>query len=268
MFLLIVSIVIALLITIGLPIAASIWLNKKLGVPWHVISYGALAYFIAQALVTLLIQGGSVLVQNAGWGLSDTAIITGQIILSVILAALLGSLARWAAIKFLKEDLENLESGYGLGVGYGGVESIMLVGLPLLTTFIAMLSNMNIDPQTTSLDPAVIEQIEALWQVSPFIPLAGALERFSAFVMHITVTILVLQVFKRKRFYWLWAAIGLELLVNGLVVGLSEAGVMVGWVVLVSVFLMVGNFYILYRLNAFDIDITRAGWRRENRDLS
>ena len=122
-----------------------------------------------------------------------------------------------------------------------------------------MLSNMNIDPQTTTLDPIVVEQLQALWEVPAYIPLAGSLERFSAFVMHITVTILILQMFTRKKAFWLWAGVGLELLANGTTIALSEANVMLVWVALVSLFFLAGNLFILYKLNAFEFDITRAG---------
>jgi uncharacterized membrane protein YhfC len=157
-------------------------------------------------------------------------------------------------MEYIKEDLNTLEGAYGIGVGYGGVESAILVGLPLLTTFVSMVSNMNIDPQSTTLDPAVAAQIEQLWQVNPLIPLAGSLERISAFIMHITVTVLILQNLKRDNLIWLAAAVGLEVLVNGLIVGLSEAGMNYGWIILVSVFIMAGNIYLLYRLDAFNLE--------------
>jgi len=106
-------------------------------------------------------------------------------------------------MKYLKEEMEALETSYGLGFGYGGIESLILVGFPLLTTFITMLSNIHIDPATTTLDPEVVAQLEQLWQIKPYIPLAGAVERVSLFIMHITVTILILQVFKQKKPIWL-----------------------------------------------------------------
>lgn len=257
MLLLSLSIIIALIITIGLPIAAGFWIKNKLGVPWRITTYGALGYFIVQALMILIFNGLNALVENKVLTLTDQAFLTAQILLSVAATALFGVLIRWVGMKYLQEALDNLEAAYGIGVGYGGAEAIILVGMPLLTTFITMLTNMNIDPQTTTLDPSVVMQIEELWRVPAYIPLAGSIERISAFVMHITVTILILQVFKRKNFLWLGAAFGLELLVNGLIVGLAEVGVMYGWLILISLVLMVGNLYILYRLNAFDFDITR-----------
>lgn len=252
MVLLSVAIIIALLITIGLPIVAGIWLNKKLNLTWRVITLGALGYFVVQALVTLLISGLAGLVDNGVLVLSNHAFIVVQLTMSILFGALLGVIVRWAAMKYYRESLSGLNAALGIGLGYGGVESIIRVGLPLLMTYITMLSNIRIDPQTTQLTPELIAQIEALWQVSAWVPLAGSLERIAALVMHITVTMLIWQSFLRKNNLWLGAAVGLDMLINGSIVGLAEAGLAYGWVVLLAVLFMAGNLFLLYRLKVFE----------------
>ena len=67
MILLSVTIVIALLVTIALPIAAGVWLNKKLGIRWSVITYGVLAYFIVQSVLMLILGGLGRLMEMAAW---------------------------------------------------------------------------------------------------------------------------------------------------------------------------------------------------------
>jgi uncharacterized membrane protein YhfC len=255
MVLLSAAIIVALVVTIALPIAVGIWLNKKWHVPWRVITYGALAYFIVQALMTFLFSGFVALVDNGTLVFSDRAYLSVQLMISVVFTALLGVLIRWAGMKFIKESLINLEAAYAIGLGYGGVESLIGVGLPLLMTFISMLSNINIDPQTTTLAPEVVSQLEALWQIQPFVPLAGSLERIAALVMHVTVTVLVLQAFNRTNNSWLAAAFGVELLINGMILGLAEVGLAYGWVILIAVILMAANLYLLYRLQAFDMKV-------------
>lgn len=258
MVLLVITVIIALLVTMGLPILAGVWLNRNFGVSWRVITLGALGYFIVQTLMTFLLGGLAALVGNNTLNLSDRNFFIVQLILSILFGALLGVIIRWAGMKYIQQPLVNLEAAYGIGVGYGGIESIIRVGIPLLITFITMLSNINIDIQTTKLEPEVLTQLEALWQVSPWVPLAGSLERIAALVMHLTVTILVLQFFTRKRVLWLGAAFGVEVVINGLIVGLAEVGLAYGWVILIAVVLMMGCIYLLYRLNAFDFDITKA----------
>ncbi len=256
MILLSISIVIALLVIIGLPIIAGYWLKDKLGVSWRTITFGVLGYFIVQVLVSLIFSGLTSVIPDWNVAAAGDNFLPSQILTNVFLGVIIGVLIRWGGMKFLK--IENLEDAYGLGVGYAGAESIMLVGLPLLMTFITMLTNINIDPRTSALEPEMIAQIEELWALEFFIPLATALERITAFIMHISVTLLIFQVFKRNQPAWLGAAVGLEMLINGLVVGLSEAGLHYGWVILIGVILMLGNLVIIYRLHGFDIDITKS----------
>ena len=246
------SIVIALLITIALPIAVSFWLNRKRHVSWRVMLYGVLGYFIVQALVTLPFNGLALLVQEGIVVLDDPSLIVVQTIMSVLVGALVGVLVRWAGMKFVSGGLDTLEGGYGIGVGYGGAESIILTGVSLLFTFVSMVSNINIDPNTTTLDPEFVTAVQEAWQMSPLIPFAISIERLSAFVMHITVTILVLQVFKRQSVLWLLAAFGLELGMNGIIVGFAEADLPVGWFVLLSVIFLAVNLYLLYRIEGFE----------------
>lgn len=254
MVLLGISIAVTLIIVIGLPIAASFWLNKKFGVSWQMITYGTLGYFIVQILVSLIYTGLVSLIPSWRSPATDQSYLLSQILVNVFLGALLGVILRWLGMRYFK--LNALKSAYAVGVGYGGAESIMLVGLPLLMTFITMLGNANIDPKTTNLDPVAIEQLQELWQLEFYIPLATAVERITAFVMHITVTMLIFQVIKGKNLLWLGAAFLLEFIINGLIVGLAEAGVHYGWVVLFGVVLMVGNLYLLYRLKALDFFFT------------
>jgi uncharacterized membrane protein YhfC len=248
-----IGIVIEILVTTALPIGVGYWLNKKKGVSWRVMSYGALAYFAMQFVITLLFVGFTALVENDILPLHDPTLRIAQVALSIVLGAVAGVLIRWLGMKYFKEDLKNLQAAWGIGLGYGGMETIQLVGLPLISTFWTMMTNLNIDPATTSLSADVVAQLEELWQTPFYIPLAGSLERVGALVMHLAVTVLILQVFKRDNKWFLAAAMGVELLVNGLIAGLSEAGLAYGWVILIAVILMAGNVYLLNKLDAFKL---------------
>jgi len=243
LILLSVTIIIALLVTIALPIAAGVWLNKKLGIRYSVITYGVLAYFIVQSVLMLILGGLGRLVENGNLALTENSYLYLQVGLSILLTALFGVLLRWAAMRFVKEKLDNLESAYAIGLGYGGAETLMIMGLPLLTTFIGMIQNIGEDVAAEA------------WELSPLIPLGIAVERLTFLVLHLTVTLLIFQVFKRKKNIWLAAAVGLEILITGLTVALSEIGVQVGWIILVAAVLMIGNLYLLYLLKAIDLQL-------------
>ena len=258
MFWLGLAITIAILVTVAFPIGVGFWLNRKYQVPWRIFSYGMMGYLVMQAVVALILSGIDALVTNGTLVLSETGLSTVQLILNIVLAAILGVVSRWAIMKFFPEKLETLEAAYGIGIGYGGAESVMLVGLPLLVTFVTMLTNLDFRSASAGVDPDLVSQLEALWNVSPLIPLAGSLERLAALVMHLTVTVLVLRFFLYQKKVYLLAAAGVELVVNGLVVGLSEAGLAYGWVILLSVILMGGNLYLLYALKAFSLKVYEA----------
>ena len=246
-----VSIVVALLVTIVLPIVAGVWINKKLGVAWSVIIYGAFIYFIVQTLMTLLFWGLDALYQNGTISLTEEAYRWLQVGFSVLMTAVLGVGFRWGAMRYMKEKLDNLESAYAIGLGYGAAETIMVWGVPLLMTFISMIQNIG------------TEAAEEAWALSPLVPLSLSAERITAFVLSITVTVLILQVFKKKSGVWIAAAIGLEVLVNGLVIGLSEIGLGIGWIILIAVAFMAFNLFLLYHLHSFDFDITKASAQKK-----
>ncbi len=254
MVLLSISIVFALLVTIGLPVVAGLWLNKRLKVAWQAIALGALGYFIVQALLTLLYSAFITLVQPEGTQVLNETNELIQLAVSVILAALLGVILRWVGMKFFKLPLTNLEAAFGIGLGFGSAESISRVGLPLLMTFITMLRYSN--PQTSALDPEIIAQLETLWQVSPWVPAAGSVERILALVLYIAITVLVLQTFTRKNLLWLAAAIGLEVLVNGIILWPTLAGLAYGWVILIALVLLAGLLALLNHLQAFNLTPT------------
>ena len=259
MFWLGLAITIAVLITVVFPVGVGFWLNKKYQVPWRIFTYGVMGYLVMQAVVALILSGVNSLVVNGTLVLSEAGLNTLQLVLNIVLAAVLGVVIRWAIVKFFPEKLDTLEAAFGMGVGYGGAESVMLVGLPLLITFITMLTHLDYQSPSAGLDPDMVSQLAALWEVSPWIPLVGSIERLASLVMHLTVTMLVFRFFLLQKKVYLLAAVGVELAVNGLVVGLSEAGLPYGWVILVSALLMGGNLYLLWKLDAFSLSTFEQG---------
>jgi len=256
MVLLSLAIIVALFVTIIIPIGTGFWLNKKWKVAWRVIAYGALAYFIVQILLSFLFSGFVSLIEKHSVNFTDQSLKAIQLMLSVMLGAVLGVLVRWAGMKYIKEDLVNLKAAVGIGLGYGGIESLIGIGIPLVFTFITMLNNVDLEPTGASSTSDIGSQFVSLWQVQPFIPLIGSLERLAAMVMHVAVTILVLQSITRNKKVWLAAAFVLELLVNGLILGLAEVGLAYGWMALVTLVLIAGSVYLIKRLFVFDAHVS------------
>ena len=68
----------------------------------------------------------------------------------------------------------------------------------------------------------------------------------------------MLQTFIRKNGLWLAAAIGLEVLINGIILSLSLAEMAYGWVILIALVLLAGILALLNHLQAFNLTPTEG----------
>lgn len=108
-----------------------------------------------------------------------------------------------------------------LGAGHGGIESI-LVGALVLLTFVNMLVVRNLDLATLGLTGEQLElaqkQVAEYWGLAWHMPLTGAVERLIAILLHLSLSVLVLQAFVRRNALFYMAAIAWHAAVNALAV--------------------------------------------------
>ncbi len=121
--------------------------------------------------------------ENGSLALTENSIFlsSGRIEHSVA-PAWFGVLIKMGGDVFLKKNLTTLICLCDW-LGYGGAETLMIMGLPLLTTLIGMIQNIG--------DELVAEALK----LSPPIPLGISVERLTFLVPHcLTVTMLIFQV--------------------------------------------------------------------------
>jgi uncharacterized membrane protein YhfC len=128
--------------------------------------------------------------------------------------------ARYAAYRWWAKDARSWSKGLMMGAGHGGTEAIVL-GILVLLTYIVMIAVRNMDLST--LVPAeqlalAQEQLSVYWSATWYASLLGALERTFSITVQLALSILVLQVFTRRKWYWLWVAIGWHALVDAVAV--------------------------------------------------
>jgi uncharacterized membrane protein YhfC len=119
------------------------------------------------------------------------------------------------------------DDGLMFGAGWGGVEAIIF-GFLAATTVVniyiyqsGLIETVMSAEELANSSEAVVagaQQIEELLNSPPWMFLFGAVERVFALILHLSLSILVLQVFLRKNVVWLFAAIGWHTLVNALAV--------------------------------------------------
>ncbi|MBO9320963.1 MAG: YhfC family intramembrane metalloprotease, partial [Roseiflexus sp.] len=67
------------------------------------------------------------------------------------------------------------------------------------------------------------QQLAAVAAQPDWLPLAGAWERLWTLPVHVALSVMVLQVFRRGQMWWLWLAIAMHTLVNLIAVGIAPA---------------------------------------------
>ena len=105
-------------------------------------------------------------------------------------AALFEEGARYLAMRYLMKQRDWL-SGFLFGAGHGGIEALILVGIPMLSVF----------PFTAG---------------SGMLAVAGV-ERFFAVLLHIGLSIIVLRGVKQKRFSYLVIAIVIHASIDSMI---------------------------------------------------
>jgi uncharacterized membrane protein YhfC len=220
--------VIAILIEVVFPIGLAFWAVRKLGSRWAVVGIGALAFVLSQVIHVPLLVGLQPLLQTAGFtSLPPTVnlVLTG--LFYGFLAGICEEPMRWLAYKVIKEKGQQPNSSVVLGIGHGGVESVVLVGVSVAATFFTMLSIRSSGMPMAGISMETMQQYFAMdW----YLPLAGAVERLSTLAIHIGMSVVVWKAVRHRSWKWLFAAVLLHTIYDGIAVILSLSAVNI-WII-------------------------------------
>ena len=135
-------------------------------------------------------------------------------------AGLFEETGRFIAFKFILKKYGKKETAITYGIGHGGIECMLLVGVNYITYFIyaAMLN------KGQALDPSIADAIgQILSSATPLTAIAVCLERIAAMLAHISLSILVFASVKDKDYKKLVLAILLHAGID-VFAGLYQAG--------------------------------------------
>ncbi len=207
---------------IALPLGLGVFLVRRFKVGWRLFGIGALIFIASQVLhIPFNIWVLNPLMQQ--WGISDAQAgfrLAALALLAGLSAGVFEEVARYLFLRFWLREDHDWESALMLGAGHGGIEAI-LFGLLALYALIQALALRNVDLAGV-LPPEQIEmaqaQLQTYWALPWPMTLMGAVERIGALCFHISATVLVLQVFVRRNWLWLLAAIGWHTLLDAVAV--------------------------------------------------
>ncbi len=233
------SFLVAIAFEVLFPLLLGLWLARRFRVPWKLFGYGALIFFLSQVLTR--IPALSFLEQRLAEPLQLSS---GYWIAWIAFASLTAGLfeegGRYLGYRFLWRDRDkDWEGALMYGAGHGGLESMLLVGGLSILSLLNAIYVSQTDPVSLPSDQAalLLQAREALALVPWWSPLVGALERLMVMAIQLSLSVLVVQVFLRGRFYWWWLALGYHTLVNfasQLVLFLSSSRLPETWTVVLT----------------------------------
>jgi uncharacterized membrane protein YhfC len=202
----------AILLIFSMAYALGRYLKGRFGLSWRLYIIGAAVFLLSQVfhipfniLMTVLFQRGALPSPSPEWQ------VTFNILFLSFSAGIFEEGARYLMYRFWTKEARSWGQGLMVGAGHGaGGEAMIFVGLLLLVNFLAMLafrsSDLNglVAPDQLAL---LQQQVDAYWSAPWYDSLLPAVERALAIVLHLSLSILVLQVFTRKRIYWLGLAV-------------------------------------------------------------
>lgn len=149
-------------------------------------------------------------------------------------AGIFEEVARYLVFRHWAKDARDWASGLMVGAGHGGIEAIIfgvLAAIGIVNVYLILSGSLDAllpaeaTAQAGEQLAAAQEQVNELVNGPRYVLLLGAVERLFALTLHLSLSLMVLQVFLRKNIGWLLAAIGWHTVVNAAAV----AGQLSGW---------------------------------------
>jgi uncharacterized membrane protein YhfC len=190
------------------PILVAVWWRRRIGASFTVFGAGALVFFVAQIVLRFPWQ-----IPLGRWVQGHREWVVPFLLFSAFTAGLFEEAGRWAGYRYLVRDERTRRTGVMFGLGHGGLEAILLVGLPLAGLLGAwVMASRGMIPPGPALD-AIERQTATLdfWSVQ-----LATVERASSMALHVGLALIVLQVWLRGSLRWLILAIGIHFAVNAL----------------------------------------------------
>ncbi len=212
-------------ISIVLPIAAALYLNKKYNTSWKAVIVGALIFIVFQPLIRFQLLG---FWQKTNWYTYNSVVNPWSIyLIAGFTAGLFENVGRFIGFKFFLKDKLEWKNGIAYGIGHGGIEAILLAGIPFINLIVTSLTN------------------GTLVYSFPGMYLLGGIERIFAMTLHVALSLVVLYGVKNKKNRYLLYAILLHGIVDSSIGFIKNTILLEAWV---AVFAAAVLFFIIRKI--------------------
>lgn len=213
------------IISIGLPVVLFVRMKKKLGAKAGAAGIGALTFVLFALVLEQLLH--SIMLNAAG------DVLNGNVWLYALYAGLAAALfeetGRFVAMKFWMKKTLSKENSLMYGVGHGGIESVLIVGMTYIGNLITalMINSGQLEASLATVEDGVgkelaLQTYSVLWTTPGYQFFLAGVERISAIVLQICLSYLVYRAVKHGEKKFLFAALGIHFLVDTVTVLLSN----------------------------------------------
>jgi uncharacterized membrane protein YhfC len=195
---------------VAMPLALAIYLTRRWKLSWRFWFVGAAVFILSQVGHIPFNYGLTALFQNNvlphppdAWKNIFNAVFLG------LSAGLFEELSRYAMFRWWLKDARSWRKAVLTGAGHGGAEAIIL-GVLVLLAYVELIVLLN--PNVLATLPAaqletVKTQVAAYWSTPWYSTMLGAFERLCTIPVQICFSVIVLQTFTRKQWFWVWLAV-------------------------------------------------------------
>lgn len=244
--------VLSLLVMVGLPVLLAFFVTHYFKVSWWVVLAGVLTFLASQAVHYPAVNGINALFNNGTLPIpSDKWVPVVNGVIGGLLAGICEETARWVGFKVLRKKADRYGSALALGVGHGGMESILLAvmgtGATLFTVLFYNPGAQIANGVSTSEVQNMLSQIGLFWTTPWHNGLLPGVERIIALSTQIFLSTLVWKAVVDRSFMWFLLAVLYHAVVDAVAVFLSQIGWSY-WAVegVLSIFLVL-NIFLIYR---------------------
>lgn len=213
------------LLMLALPVVLGLWLAGRGKARWSTFAAGAATFVLSQFAHLPFNQFLlSPLALRQGWVTALGELTLFGAVLFGLSAGVFEEVARYVVLRFWKKNVRSWSGGMMLGAGHGGIEAIILGGLTLLA-FVQAMAVRGVSDLSQLVPPEQVAQLQAslesYWGLPWYAALLGAVERALALTLHLSLSLMVLQVFRTGRHRWLGLAVLWHALADALIVYLA-----------------------------------------------
>lgn len=217
----IVGIIVSFIISVGLPIALCIIVRRKTKARISSFFIGAATFFVFALILEQIMH----IVVLGATGTTLTGNIWLYALYGGLAACIFEETGRYLAMKLCMKKNLNKQNAIMYGVGHGGIEAILLVGLSCISNLVVaitinsgvltadLLKKSGLDGSTYQL---AVSQLAELGTTPAWQFYMGGVERISAIVFHISLSYLVYLAVKEKKLPYYLLAILLHFLLDAL----------------------------------------------------